>query len=193
MNSTWALSHDTRTHAQMPNTQHYFENGTGRDSYITVDNGGFRPGPSGFRNDLSLSRSSTDLLDLLRKNRPARIRLPGITLASRRYMLSRQKTSCSRLSTPKAGATRKAQEPLRRSSAPSAFGRPKLVQPYKQSRPFEVTNSSGMHAPLSLSRNGKLAPLQKGEASTHLGPDLSKPRLHSKSPQQPLWIWHMLL
>jgi len=78
----------------MPNTQHYFDNGTGRDAYISCNNGGFRPGQDA-------QSSSSDLMTMFRKNRPCRIRLPGITPESRRYMASRQKQSSCRLAAPK--------------------------------------------------------------------------------------------
>jgi hypothetical protein len=78
-------------------TQHYFTNGSGRDTYISCDNGGFRPGIGDLRN----SNSSNDLWAQFRKNPPPRLRLPGITSESRRFMASRQRQSCKRLSTPK--------------------------------------------------------------------------------------------
>ncbi len=79
-------------------TQHYFTNGSGRDTYISCDNGGFRPGVGDLRN----SNSSNDLWAQFRKNPPPRLRLPGITSESRRFMASRQRQSCKRLATPKA-------------------------------------------------------------------------------------------
>ena len=78
----------------MPGTHHYFANGSGRDRYISIDNGGFRPG-------MRRVSSASVLQTQFKLTKPARLRLPGITAESRRFMAKRQTATANRLSTPK--------------------------------------------------------------------------------------------